>query len=357
MRLSDFDYELPAELIAQYPLAQRSASRLLEVLPHPNPLEKPTLNNRIFTDIETLLQPGDLLVFNDTKVIPARLLGHKETGGKIEIMIERILNDRRALAQIRSSKTPKPGQKIILTSESHPVNSAQNEVIQIIGRVSNSQSDELSLFFEIEFPGDCLQTLNKFGQLPLPPYISHTPNAEDDQRYQTVIAKNPGAVAAPTAGLHFDEALLNRLKEKGVHIEYVTLHVGAGTFSPVRHEDLSMHQMHFERYSIPPQTRQALNQAIQNGQRIIAVGTTSLRALESSTIFGDQGDTNLFITPGYQFKVVDCLITNFHLPKSTLLMLVSAFAGYETIRYAYDYAIAQRYRFFSYGDAMFLKRK
>jgi S-adenosylmethionine:tRNA ribosyltransferase-isomerase len=351
MQLSDFDYELPAELIAQYPLAKRTASRLLDVIQNSTEKSKAIFHDRIFTEIEELLLPGDLLIFNDTKVIPARLLGQKESGGKVELLIERVIDDKTALTQIRSSKTPKPGQKIII--EHATLNPIEIEVLE---RAPNSKEGEISPFFIIAFPGDCLDLLFAYGELPLPPYISHTPDDTDGERYQTVIAKNPGAVAAPTAGLHFDQDLLARLKNKGVQIEYVTLHVGAGTFSPVRSEDLSQHQMHFERFTIPKATRDAIALAKESNRRVIAVGTTSLRALESSVIFGDKGDTNLFITPGYQFKVVDVLITNFHLPKSTLLMLVSAFAGYETIREAYRYAIAHQYRFFSYGDAMFLRR-
>lgn len=351
MQLSDFDYELPAELIAQYPLAKRTASRLLDVIQNSTEKSKAIFHDRIFTEIEELLLPGDLLIFNDTKVIPARLLGQKESGGKVELLIERIIDNKTALTQIRSSKTPKPGQKIIIEHASlNPIE------IEVLERAPNSKEGEISPFFMIAFPGDCLDLLSAYGELPLPPYISHTPDDTDGERYQTVIAKNPGAVAAPTAGLHFDQDLLARLKNNGVQIEYVTLHVGAGTFSPVRSEDLSQHQMHFERFTIPKVTREAIALAKEGNRRIIAVGTTSLRALESSVIFGDKGDTNLFITPGYQFKVVDVLITNFHLPKSTLLMLVSAFAGYETIREAYRYAIAHQYRFFSYGDAMFLRR-
>lgn len=351
MQLSDFDYDLPAELIAQYPLAKRTASRLLDVTQNSTEKSKAIFHDRIFTEIEELLLPGDLLIFNDTKVIPARLLGQKESGGKVELLIERVIDDKTALTQIRSSKTPKPGQKIVIGHLTlNPIE------VEVLERAPNSKDGEISPFFMISFPGDCLDLLSAYGELPLPPYISHTPDDTDGERYQTVIAKNPGAVAAPTAGLHFDQDLLIRLKNKGVQVEFVTLHVGAGTFSPVRSEDLSQHQMHFERFTIPKATRDAIACAKEDKRRVIAVGTTSLRALESSVIFGDKGDTNLFITPGYQFKVVDVLITNFHLPKSTLLMLVSAFAGYETIREAYQYAIAHQFRFFSYGDAMFLRR-
>ena len=331
MRLSDFDYELPSELIAQHPLPKRGASRLLEVS---NQQQSSTVefHDRIFPEIENLLHSGDLLIFNDTKVIPARLFGHKQSGGKVELLIERVIDDNHALAQIRSSKTPKPGTAILVGNPDSPT------PIEVIER-HTSANNELSPFFLIQFPHNCLDTLVQFGELPLPPYISHTPNQIDDERYQTVVAKHPGAVAAPTAGLHF-----------------VTLHVGAGTFTPVRTDDLSEHQMHFERFTIPSQTRELIDQTKKNGERVIAVGTTSLRALESAALMGDQGDTNLFITPGFEFKVVDALLTNFHLPKSTLLMLVSAFAGFSNIRHAYAYAIKNKYRFFSYGDAMFLRK-
>ena len=350
MQLSDFDYELPPELIAQHPLAQRRASRLLEVLNNSDDASTLQLNDHIFPEIENLLHQGDLLIFNDTRVIPARLFGQKPSGGKVELFIERVLDNTRALAQIRSSKTPKADSTILVGDLSNPIE------LKVIERYKTPDSDELSPFFIVEFPGNCLDTLIQFGELPLPPYISHTPDQTDDERYQTVIAKNPGAVAAPTAGLHFDEQLIESLKKKGVKVAFVTLHVGAGTFTPVRTEDIRQHQMHFERFSIPVETRTLLDEAKANHQRIIAVGTTSLRALESSAIMGDSGDTNIFITPGYEFKVVDCLLTNFHLPKSTLLMLVSAFAGLGNIRQAYKHAITNKYRFFSYGDAMFLRK-
>ena len=350
MQLSDFDYELPPELIAQHPLAQRRSSRLLELVNSSDTVSTLQLNDRIFPEIENLLHEGDLLVFNDTKVIPARLFGQKSSGGKVELFIERVLDDKRALAQVRSSKTPKAGSIILTGDLNSPIE------LKVIERYQAPNSEELSPFFIIEFPGNCLDTLIQYGELPLPPYISHTPDQTDDERYQTVIAKNPGAVAAPTAGLHFDEQLIESLKKKGVKVAFVTLHVGAGTFTPVRTENIRQHQMHFERFSIPAQTRALLDEAKANHQRVIAVGTTSLRALESSAIMGDSGDTNIFITPGYEFKVVDGLLTNFHLPKSTLLMLVSAFAGLGNIRQAYKHAIANQYRFFSYGDAMFLRK-
>lgn len=342
MQLSDFNYELPAELIAQHPLANRTDSRLLEVRADgPNHVQ---LVDRQFKDILSLVKPGDLLVFNDTKVIPARLHGKKETDGNVELLIERISGEMQAWVQIRASKVPKNGSIVHIHNKAGEKFSV--EMIGYDGR-----------FYEAHFPDNVFSLLDRFGELPLPPYIKHQPDDEDAQRYQTVIAKNPGAVASPTAGLHFDEAILQKIKDLGVNQETVTLHVGAGTFTPVREEDLSKHQMHYEWYSIPNETLQAIEVTKNNGGRVIAVGTTSLRALESQAANGQSdGETNLFITPGYQFKVVDCLLTNFHLPKSTLLMLVSALAGVDNIRTAYQHAISQRYRFFSYGDAMFLSR-
>ncbi len=341
MRLSDFNYDLPAELIAQHPLANRTDSRLLEVKLNDG---RAQLIDRQFIDILSLIRPGDLLVFNDTKVIPARMHGKKETGGNIEVLIERISGDKQAWIQVRASKVPKTGSIIHIhnaAGETLPI-----EMIGYDGR-----------FYEVRFPENVFSLLERFGELPLPPYIEHQPDVEDAKRYQTVVAKNPGAVAAPTAGLHFDESLLEQLSERGVNQATVTLHVGAGTFSPVREEDLSKHKMHSEWFSIPEGTLQAIKQTKLQGGKIIAVGTTSLRALESQALNGQtSGETNLFITPGYSFKTADCLLTNFHLPKSTLLMLVSAFTGIENIRAAYQYAIKQKYRFFSYGDAMFLCR-
>ncbi|MBT8636361.1 tRNA preQ1(34) S-adenosylmethionine ribosyltransferase-isomerase QueA [Polynucleobacter paneuropaeus] len=337
MQLSDFNYELPARLIAQNPLAERTASRLLEV-------QAGSLVDRQFKEILSLLKPGDLLIMNDTKVIPARLHGKKSTGGAIELLIERITSNQRAWVQIRASKVPKLDS--IVQIHNRNGESFEAKVVAYDGR-----------FFEIEFPEAILDLLEKFGELPLPPYIEHQPNQVDANRYQTVLAKNPGAVAAPTAGLHFDEAILTELRAMGIERTSITLHVGAGTFSPVREEDLSLHKMHSEWYSIPETSLAAIEKTRHAGGRIIAVGTTSLRTLESFAINQQRsGDTNLFITPGFTFKIVDCLITNFHLPKSTLLMLVSAFAGMENIRQAYQHAIAQEYRFFSYGDAMFLTR-
>jgi len=342
MQLSDFNYELPANLIAQHPLANRTDSRLLELKAEgPNHAK---ILDRQFKDILSLIKPGDLLVFNDTKVIPARLHGNKETGGNIEMLIERISGDKQAWVQIRASKVPKIGSTVHIHNQAGE--SFSVEMIGYDGR-----------FYEVLFPENIFSLLERFGELPLPPYIEHRPDSEDAQRYQTVVAKNPGAVAAPTAGLHFDEQILQQLKELGVQQATVTLHVGAGTFTPVREEDLSKHKMHYEWFSIPEETLQAIEMTKRQGGRVTAVGTTSLRALESQAISQQSsGETNLFITPGFQFKTVDCLLTNFHLPKSTLLMLVSAFAGFENIRTAYQHAITQKYRFFSYGDAMFLSR-
>ena len=337
MRLSDFDYHLPPELIAQHPAAERTASRLLR-------LDGTTgeLQDLRFPDIAGLLEAGDVLVVNDTRVIKARLRGRKDSGGEVEVLVERVLDARRVLAQVRASKPPKAGRRIELGG-------AQAEVIARRGE-----------FYELAFDRDALAVLEAAGEVPLPPYIGHAPASDDEARYQTVYARSPGAVAAPTAGLHFDDALLERLRAKGVAVAYLTLHVGAGTFQPVRHEELSKHVMHAEWYSIPQATADAIAAAKGRKGRVIAVGTTALRALESAAEGGGvrpgTAETQLFIVPGYAFRVVDCLVTNFHLPKSTLLMLVSAFAGVDNIRRAYAHAIAGRYRFFSYGDAMLIER-
>ena len=332
--LSDFDFELPQELIAQFPLPERSASRLLHV-------DGDTLHDRAFADVVALVSPGDLLVFNDTRVLKARFYGAKETGGKVEVLVERVLDNRTVLAQIRASKSPQAGVKLRLADA-----------------FDVTVGERAGEFFTLSFPDDVFDLIDTYGRLPLPPYIEHAADKVDEQRYQTVYAREPGAVAAPTAGLHFDQPLLDRLREKGVDFAYVTLHVGAGTFQPVRTENLAEHQMHSEWYTIPQATVDAVRVAKAAGRKVIAVGTTSMRALESGSQSGQleagSRDTNLFITPGYVFKTVDRLITNFHLPKSTLLMLVSAFAGYDRIRAAYRHAIEQRYRFFSYGDAMLL---
>jgi len=332
--LSDYDFELPPELIAQTPLPQRSASRLLHI-------DGEQLVDRQFADIVDLLNPGDLLVFNDTRVLKARFFGVKETGGKVEVLVERVVDDRTVHAQVRASKSPPAGTRICL-AEAFDV---------VVG-------ERVGEFYTLVFPADVFELIEAHGRLPLPPYIEHDADAFDETRYQTVYAKHAGAVAAPTAGLHFDQALLQSLQQKGIGFAYVTLHVGAGTFQPVRSENLAEHKMHSEWYTIAETTVEAVRAAKAGGGKVVAVGTTSLRALESASQSGvlqaGSADTALFITPGYVFKTVDRLITNFHLPKSTLLMLVSAFAGYDCIRAAYAHAIAQRYRFFSYGDAMLL---
>ncbi len=340
MRTQDFDFNLPDKLIAQHPTNQRSASRLL----HLNGKTE-QLNDRLFVDLPDLLSAGDLLVFNDTRVIKARLFGEKSTGGGVEILVERVLDPHHVLAHIRASRAPKINSKL---------NLANAFDAEIIGR-----EDDL---FQVKFLSKTpvLDLLEQYGALPLPPYITHTAEAEDEERYQTVYAKHAGAVAAPTAGLHFDEAMLNKIKTKNVNIAYVTLHVGAGTFQPVRVDNIQDHKMHSEIYHISAETVAMIEATKMKGGNIIAVGTTSLRALESAALHDafkhGQGETNIFITPGFNFKIVDKLITNFHLPKSTLLMLVSAFAGFEPIKNAYAHAIQQQYRFFSYGDAMLLGR-
>ncbi len=340
MRAGDFDYFLPAELIAQHPAKERTASRLLH-------LDGKTgaMGDRLFRDLPDFIKPGDIMVLNDTRVIKARLSGHKESGGQVEVLVERVLDAHRALAHVRASKSPKAGTVLRL---------AQGIQAEVTGR-----SDDL---FELRFAGDApvFELLERHGQLPLPPYITHAPQSDDEARYQTVYARNPGAVAAPTAGLHFDAAMLEALKSKGAAIAYVTLHVGAGTFQPLRDDDIARHVMHSEWYHLGEETVSAIRSAQVRGGRVLAVGTTCLRTLEAAGEGGDlqagSGETKLFITPGYRFRTVDRLITNFHLPKSTLLMLVSAFAGSENIRRAYRHAIASRYRFFSYGDAMLLER-
>ena len=346
-RLSDYDFDLPEALIAQHPAAARSASRLLVV-------NNGALEDRSFTNLPDLLNPGDLLVMNDTRVLRARFFGQKASGGQIEVMVERIhANNRTARAQIRASKSPKPGTRLRL---------ADAFEVDVTGR----DGEFFVLALPPEEPQDFWQLTEAHGLLPLPPYITHRPDAEDETRYQTVYAAHPGAVAAPTAGLHFDAAIFTQLKAKGIETATVTLHVGAGTFQPVRVENLDEHVMHHEWYHLPEATVAAIAACRARGGKVVAVGTTSLRALESAAkhqdtapgglLHADSRETGLFIRPGYQFNVVDRLMTNFHLPKSTLLMLVSAFAGYETMRAAYRHAIEQRYRFFSYGDAMLLTR-
>lgn len=353
MQLSDFDYHLPTDLIAQHPAAERAASRLL----HLDGVTGVRVD-RAFRDLLSLVGTRDVLVFNNTKVIKARLNGRKETGGSVEALIERVLDNNspqshKALAHVRASKSPKPGSRIIFG------NAAEQVVATMVRRV-----DDL---FELHFEGEggqnasVYEVLERFGAVPLPPYITHDADLVDESRYQTVYAKYQGSVAAPTAGLHFDEAMLNSLTSRGIELAYVTLHVGAGTFQPVRDEDMSRHIMHSERYEVPVETVEAIARARARGGRVIAVGTTSLRTLEAAsrtgTLQAEAGETKIFITPGYEFKTVDRLITNFHLPKSTLMMLVSAFAGHHNIIEAYRHAVESRYRFFSYGDAMLLERK
>lgn len=335
--LSQFDYHLPPELIAQSPPAQRGASRLLHLDGQGEPHDK------MFAELPSLLNPGDLLVFNDTRVIKARLHGQKDSGGKVEILIERITQPHTALAHVRASKSPKAGSRIRVADAFEAT---------VLGREGE--------LFELEFPGRVLDLLDEHGSTPLPPYITHEAGQEDDERYQTIYAHQPGAIAAPTAGLHFDQAMLDTLSARGIRQTFVTLHVGAGTFQPVRVENLDEHHMHSERYSVSAETLDLIRATRAAGRRVVAVGTTSVRALEAAAQQPDQtgpleGDTRLFITPGYKFAYVDALITNFHLPKSTLLMLVSALAGMEPIRRAYAHAIQSRYRFFSYGDAMFIE--
>ena len=339
LSLTDFDYTLPSELIAQTPAPTRTSSRLLHVAANG------TLHDSQFAALTQLLKPNDLLVFNDTRVMQARLLGHKATGGKVEVLIERITATDQALAHVRSSKSPGAGTALRL---------ADAVDVTVLGR-----ADDL---FILKFNAPVLDVLEQYGALPLPPYITHQPDEQDMQRYQTVYAREPGAVAAPTAGLHFDEAMFEQLAQLGIEKTFVTLHVGAGTFQPVRDGDLANHVMHSEWYTVPQSTVQAIARARAAGGRIIAVGTTSVRALESAakldpTLSRPQsGDTRLFITPGFEYKIVEAMITNFHLTQSTLLMLVSAFIGLETMKQAYQHAINERYRFFSYGDAMFLER-
>ena len=429
MKLSDFDYHLPDELIAQYPPEHRAGGRLLDVsalgtaassgatggattghtttdrttgstatnsaaagsdtaggsgtgrlaTEHP-------VADRLLTDLPSLLAPGSLVVFNDTKVIHARLFGRKESGGHIEVMVERIDGEFEVLAMVRASHPPREGSRLYFGNAAADSGASAPEATPggapattpATGSKSGSSGRENgrpvrngittatatvvsarepgSMLLRLRFDAPAAEVLERLGELPLPPYIQHTPDGADESRYQTVFAREPGAVAAPTAGLHFDEALLAALRARGVEMTHLTLHVGAGTFLPVRTEDLSQHQMHAERYAISPETAQAIARAKASGRPVVAIGTTAMRALEASSGQAGVGETNLFITPGYRFRVVDRLFTNFHLPKSTLLILVSAFAGRETIRRAYAHAIAQRYRFFSYGDAMLLDR-
>ncbi len=339
MKRSDFHYDLPTELIAQAPLPERSASRLLVVPPAPAAMVDSGIR-----DLPGLLQPGDLLVFNDTRVIPARLYGHKASGGRVEILIERLLSDNQALAQVGASKSPKPGSRITLEA------GGEAEVLTRDGGF-------YQLRFDIE--GALVDWLQRAGRLPLPPYIHRDPDADDHERYQTVFAREAGAVAAPTAGLHFDQGLLDGLRARGIDFGHVTLHVGAGTFQPVRVDDLSEHRMHSEWLNVGASLVAQIQRTRAAGGRVIAVGTTVVRALESAIAQDGQlrpyaGETTIFILPGYRIHSVDALLTNFHLPESTLLMMVSAFAGKQRIMAAYHHAIEERYRFFSYGDAMLL---
>lgn len=343
MQLSDFTYDLPPELIAQEALEERSASRLLHLDTSQNPAQ---VIDKHFNDILDLINPDDLLIFNNTRVIPARLIGEKETGGKAEVMIERVLDNHRAMAHVRANKSPKSGGRLLLE------NQINAEVI--------ARHDTL---FEIEFHHDLsvYELLEKFGHIPLPPYIEREDTEADKERYQTVFAEKVGAVAAPTAGLHFTPELLQALADKGVETAKVTLHVGAGTFLPVRVEKVEEHIMHAEWVEVDQATCDAIAACKARGGKVVAVGTTSVRSLESAaketaTIQPFTGDTRLFITPGFTFNVVDAMITNFHVPESTLLMLVSAFSGYDNIMSAYLHAVNEKYRFFSYGDAMFIEK-
>ena len=341
MQVKDFSFELPDELIARYPLEQRSASRLLYLDGNSG-----AILHRQFSDILALLNPGDLLVFNDTRVIPARLFGEKASGGKVEVLIERVLDARQALAHVRASRAPKPGTLLRLEGE---------VCAEVTGRRGN--------LFELRFDIDrhLVEVLEAHGHMPLPPYMKRDDQQSDRERYQTVYNRNPGAVAAPTAGLHFDTELLAQLAARGVQQVFVTLHVGAGTFQPVKVEQVEDHRMHAEYIEVSEAVCQAVRDTRARGGRVVAVGTTSVRCLETASRDGEirpySGDTDIFIYPGYQYRTVDALITNFHLPESTLLMLVSAFAGYDGIMQAYRAAVAERYRFFSYGDAMFLTRR
>jgi S-adenosylmethionine:tRNA ribosyltransferase-isomerase len=340
MLTRDFDYELPAELIAQHPLPQRSASRLLYITPQATHPE-----DRLFSELPLLLRSGDLLVFNDSRVFPARLYGRKTSGGRIEILIERLLGTHRALAHVRASKSPQPGSGLILPGE------IEAEVL--------ARRDDL---YELEFhcAESLLDYLQRVGKIPLPPYITREAEIADRERYQTVFARNAGAVAAPTAGLHFDEPVFAALRKRGIDGVYVTLHVGAGTFQPVRTDNIHEHRMHSEYVEVSAGVCERIKETRARGGRVVAVGTTVVRSLESAASGGElkpfAGETRLFITPGYSFKTIDMLITNFHLPRSSLLMLVCAFGGYERVMRAYRHAVREGYRFFSYGDAMLLHR-
>ena len=336
MQLSDFDFDLPQSLIAQYPSSKRTESRLL--------VRSDKFIDSHFSQLSSFLRPNDLLILNDTKVIAARLFGNKESGGKVEVLVERLIDDISAVVMIKSSRSPEPGSFVTLEN---------NTRLEIV--------DKHDGMYRVNFEGDTiLKTLDQIGHIPLPPYIERGDSEEDTKRYQTVYAKNDGAVAAPTAGLHFDDLLLSNLKNQGIDHAFVTLHVGAGTFQPVKVDDIETHKMHSEYYEISQKTVDKIILAKKNGGRIIAVGTTAVRTLESASKIGElksqKGDTDIFIYPGFKFQIVDAMITNFHLPKSSLLMLVSAFIGFEQMHQTYQHAINQEYRFFSYGDAMFLER-
>lgn len=338
MQLSDFDYALPEHLIAQAPPAERTSSRLLLV-----DAQRKTLADRQFSDIKSLIEPGDLLVFNDTRVIPARLFGQKQSGGKVEVMIERVIDDATVLAHIRSSKSPRPGSQLILEGQIQCYMQERQQDLFVLTQASSES---------------WLELLERFGHIPLPPYIQRNDDESDRDRYQTVFAQKPGAVAAPTAGLHFDQTIIDYLRARGVETAFITLHVGAGTFQPVRGDNIDEHVMHAEWVGVNADVCKAIEKTHAAGKKVVAVGTTVVRSLESAAQNGVlkpmQGDSRLFIKPGFRFNVVDAILTNFHLPKSTLLMLVSAFAGSDMIRQAYQHAIAAEYRFFSYGDAMYL---
>lgn len=343
MRTEEFEFFLPERLIAQFPPARRGASRLLHV-------RGGALADRQFGELPGLIREHDVLVLNDTRVLKARLFGEKDSGGKVEVLVERILDNHHVLAQVRASKPPKPESTLML---------AGAMPVTVLGRENE--------FYRLRFEGaeNVAGLLERYGRLPLPPYIAHTATAEDEERYQTVFARAPGAVAAPTAGLHFDEAMLAAVRARGAQLAHVTLHVGAGTFKPVRADHIHEHVMHSESFAVPPETVAAIREARERGGRVIAVGTTSLRALESAALTSEagggelaagEGETNIFIFPGYRFQVVDVLLTNFHLPRSTLLMLVCAFGGMQEMLAAYRHAVEQEYRFFSYGDAMLIER-
>lgn len=347
MKRADFAFDLPEELIAQQPLPERSASRLLEV-----DGQSGEITHRVFTDLPALLAPGDLLIFNNTRVLPARLYAQKQTGGKAEILIERLLGDGGALAHVRASKSPREGMLLIITSE--PESDLSELAVRVIGR-------EGALYRLAPESGSIKEMMRRFGHMPLPPYIERSDTPEDRDRYQTVFGRRDGAVAAPTAGLHFDQPLLDTLKLAGIDISEVTLHVGAGTFQPVRADNIEEHIMHSEYVEVDQACCDAIARCKRQGGRVVAIGTTAVRSLETAARDGIpepySGDTDIFLYPGCKFNVVDAMVTNFHLPESTLIMLVSAFSGMDNIKSAYASAIENRYRFFSYGDAMFLTKQ